>query len=170
MYCTYLVEKYIQELLPKTVTYVFGNLVFFLWEVRETDRFADKRGPCLPCSAGYTPMRARIFLASCPPESVRYPPPCPIFKTCAGRPQSAWNTCRRVAGRNLSSSRTSWNRIRNAGRQKVPFRSFPPRCAPAIPGCAAPFDQLARGLQGNPAEYILTSYLLPRLQRLLPAS
>ena len=38
---THLVEKYIQELLPKTVTYVFGNLVFFLWEVRETDRFAD---------------------------------------------------------------------------------------------------------------------------------
>ena len=40
-YCTYLTEKYIQELLPETVTYVFGNRVFFLWRVTEEDPFTD---------------------------------------------------------------------------------------------------------------------------------
>ncbi|MFQ8636874.1 MAG: response regulator [Acutalibacteraceae bacterium] len=40
-YCTHLVENYIQQALPKTVTYVFGNLVFMLWEVREADPYDD---------------------------------------------------------------------------------------------------------------------------------
>ncbi len=40
-YCTHLTEKYIQRLFPKTVTYVFGNRIFFLWSVTEKDSFAD---------------------------------------------------------------------------------------------------------------------------------
>ncbi len=40
-YCSNLVDKYIQEHLPRTVSYSFGNLVFFLWEVRESEIFQD---------------------------------------------------------------------------------------------------------------------------------
>ncbi len=42
-YCTSLTEKYIQRLLPKTVTYIFGNRIFFLWSVTEADAFADSQ-------------------------------------------------------------------------------------------------------------------------------
>ncbi len=42
-YCTYLVDKYIREVCPDTVTYIFGSLVFFLWEVKVPDRFEDNR-------------------------------------------------------------------------------------------------------------------------------
>lgn len=40
-YCTHLVEKYIEDAIPKTVTYVFGNLVFMIWEVSRPDPFDD---------------------------------------------------------------------------------------------------------------------------------
>lgn len=40
-YCSNLVDRYIQERLPRTVSYRFGNLVFFLWEVQENEIFQD---------------------------------------------------------------------------------------------------------------------------------
>lgn len=36
-------DKYIREVCPDTVTYIFGSLVFFLWEVKVPDRFEDNR-------------------------------------------------------------------------------------------------------------------------------
>lgn len=42
-YCTHLVEEYIHNLLPKTVTYVFGNLVFMIWEIVKDDIFDDNK-------------------------------------------------------------------------------------------------------------------------------
>ena len=40
-YCSHLVDQYTQERLPRTVSYRFGNLVFFLWEVQENEIFQD---------------------------------------------------------------------------------------------------------------------------------
>ena len=40
-YCTHLVEKYVHNANSKTVTYVFGNLVFMIWEVTRPDIFDD---------------------------------------------------------------------------------------------------------------------------------
>lgn len=42
-YCSFLVEKFLLQLLPKTMSYVFGDLVFFLWEIREEDPFEDNQ-------------------------------------------------------------------------------------------------------------------------------
>lgn len=40
-YCTHLVEQFICEQVPGAVTYVFGGLVFFLWEIRRDDPLDD---------------------------------------------------------------------------------------------------------------------------------
>lgn len=40
-FCTHLVEEYIQNALPNAITYVFGNLVFMIWEVRKEDIYDD---------------------------------------------------------------------------------------------------------------------------------
>ncbi len=40
-YCTHLAEQRIRERLPGAVTYVFGGLVFFLWEIRRDDPLDD---------------------------------------------------------------------------------------------------------------------------------
>lgn len=40
-YCTHLVEQYIQEAYKNCVTYVFGELVFMVWEVTKPDTYDD---------------------------------------------------------------------------------------------------------------------------------
>jgi two-component system response regulator YesN len=159
-YCTYLVEKYIQELLPKTVTYVFGNLVFFLWEVRETDRFADSEALLALLSGVHSYARknflgimsAGISQVSSTLSNIqnlrRQTSECLEYLQESGRTefvffedimesdQERWET--ESAIQELSSTVRS-------GNSRAVLRQF---------------DQLARGLQGNPAEYILTSYLL----------
>lgn len=40
-YCIHLVEKYIAERLPKSMLYVFGQLVFLIWEIKKPDLYDD---------------------------------------------------------------------------------------------------------------------------------
>lgn len=40
-YCTHLVDEYMQEAQPGIITYIFGNLVFMLWNVEKPDPYDD---------------------------------------------------------------------------------------------------------------------------------
>lgn len=40
-YCTHLVDEYMQEAQPVIITYIFGNLVFMLWNVEKPDPYDD---------------------------------------------------------------------------------------------------------------------------------
>lgn len=71
-YCTHLVDEYMQEAQPGIITYIFGNLVFMLWNVEKPNPSTITK-LCSASCATCTPKRGAIFSACSPPASVRLP-------------------------------------------------------------------------------------------------
>lgn len=159
-YCTYLTEKYLKELLPKAVTYIFGNLVFLFWNVTEEDRFADSKS-LLAFLGKVLSYAQKNFLGSLS-----------VGISKVSNTLSNIQNLRKQASECLDRLREErkttflfYEDIMDSDQERWEIEASIQSLVGAVrtgkeKNVLLQFDQVARGLQNTSAEYQITAYLL----------
>lgn len=159
-YCTYLVERYIRELLPKTVTYLFGNLVFFLWESENPDRFADSEA-LLVLLSGVLSYARKNFLGTLSAGISQVSDTLENIQNL--RRQTS--ECLDYLQENGRTEFLFFEDIMDSDQARWETESAISELTAAVrsgsqPAVLRQFQRVCEGLGNSPCEYIFTSYLL----------
>lgn len=159
-YCTWLVEKYIRELLPRTVTYIFGNLVFFLWESENPDRFADSEALLVVLSGVHAYAR-KNFLGTLSAGISQVSDTLSNIQNLRRQTSECLDYLQENGRKEflfyediMDPDQTSWE-MESAIQELVSVVRSGNQSAALLQ-----FEKVCEGLRGNPPEYVFTSYLL----------